>query len=126
MKAKFFLGFAGLMGFTVLCQVASKLAADKLGMANFDLAWLARALREPLFLLVLLGYVGAFFTYLGLLKGAAVGPVFAATHLSIVAVLLVSLLFLGESLTLLQAAGCLLILGGVVILGLTEKAEPVG
>jgi drug/metabolite transporter (DMT)-like permease len=126
MRATFFFGFAVLVAFTVLCQVASKLAAQKLGVAHFDFAWLASALHEPLFLLILLGNIGAFFTYLSLLQGAAVGPIFAATHLSVVAVIAVSLFFLRESLSPLQGVGSLLIVAGVVILGVTEKSEPAG
>jgi drug/metabolite transporter (DMT)-like permease len=124
MKPRFLLGFAALIGFTVLGQVGSKLAADQLGMISLDVAWLQRVLREPALLLVILGNVGAFFTYLGLLKGAPIGPVFAATHLSIVAVLIVSVAVLHETLSPLQGLGCLLILLGVVLLGVTEKAEP--
>ena len=120
MKKSLYLGFALLVAVDTLCQVGFKLAANNTGEASMDLAWLQRIAAEPLLYAVIGGYVVAFFTYMTLLKVAAVGPAFAASHLEIVTVLIISVLFFGEHLTLLQGLGCLTILAGVVVLGLTE------
>ena len=57
-----------------------------------------------------------------LIKSAPIGPAFAASHLEIVLVILVSVLFLGESLNMVQALGCLVIVAGVLV---SEPSEAV-
>ena len=66
-------------------------------------------------------YAGAFVTYVSLLKHAPVGPAYAAAHGHIASVLLISIIFLGERLTALQAVGAVAILAGVAILAVTES-----
>ena len=80
-----------------------------------------RVVEEPLIRVVLACYAGAFVTYIALLKYAPVGPAYAAAHGHIVTVLVISILFLGERLTLLQGLGGLAILGGILILAVTES-----
>jgi multidrug transporter EmrE-like cation transporter len=115
------LGFALLLTFDTASQVGIKFAGERIGSGG-DAAWLTRVAQEPLIYLVLLCYGGAFATYISLLKYAPVGPAYAAAHGHIVTVLIISMLFLGEGLTLLQALGGLSILGGLVILAVTETA----
>jgi len=121
MRKSLYLGFALLIVVDTLCQLGFKLAANRTGQAVADVEWLARLAAEPLVYAIIGGYVVAFFTYMTLLKVAPVGPAFAASHLEIVTVLIVSVLFLDEHLTILQGFGCLAIVAGVVVLGLTEK-----
>jgi drug/metabolite transporter (DMT)-like permease len=72
-------------------------------------------------LYVALACLGASFgIYMTMLKHAPIGPVFAASHLDIVSVTLFSIAYLGDRLTLLQAAGCCAIVAGVLILAVTE------
>lgn len=68
-------------------------------------------------------YIGAFTTWMRLLKHVPVGVAFMASHLEIVGVLAVSFLWLGETISPTQALGALLILLGIAILGAFEK-EP--
>jgi multidrug transporter EmrE-like cation transporter len=77
--------------------------------------------QEPLVLAVIACYIAAFFTYTALLRYAPVGPAYAAVHGHVVTVLIISMVFLGERLTLEQLAGCGLIIGGIVLLAVTEK-----
>ena len=65
----------------------------------------------------------AFVTYVSLLKHAPVGPAYAAAHGHIASVLLISIIFLGERLTALQAVGAMVIFVGVAILAVTESGE---
>ena len=60
---------------------------------------------------------------MGLLEHAPVGPAFAASHLEIISVLILSVIILDEKLSLIQIIGCALIVGGVIILAMTEKEE---
>lgn len=119
MRRSILLGFLLLLTFDTGGQVGMKLAADRIGEMDLG-AWLARVVEEPLIHLVLLCYLGAFLTYVSLLKYAPVGPAYAAAHGHIVSVLAISMLFLGERLTLIQGAGVLAIIAGVAILAVTE------
>jgi multidrug transporter EmrE-like cation transporter len=115
------LGFLLLLTFDTASQVCIKFAGERIGVGQ-DPVWLLRMVQEPLIYVVLLCYAGAFATYISLLKYAAVGPAYAAAHGHIVTVLLISILFLGERLSLLQALGGVAILAGLVILAVTETA----
>ena len=66
------------------------------------------------------GYLGAFFTWMTLLRQAPVGPAFAASHLEVVGVLIISTPIFGEVLSLGQLLGALLIVAGVACLAKSE------
>jgi len=122
-RAALILGFLLLLAFDTAGQIGVKLAADAL--AEFDgVQWLAAITREPLILAVLACYLGAFLTYVTLLKHAPVGPAYAAAHGHIVTVLVISMIFFGERLTLLQAWGAVAIMAGVVVLAISETRPP--
>jgi drug/metabolite transporter (DMT)-like permease len=84
--------------------------------SHLDAAWLGRVAATPWIYFVGAGYLIAFALYMTILKTAPVGLAFAASHLEIVSVLLVSVFFLGETLNAIQLTGCLAILAGVGIL----------
>jgi drug/metabolite transporter (DMT)-like permease len=119
-KPAFILNFAALLGFTALGQFSFKLAADRLGLVSLDAAWFRMFFHEPSIVLILFANLGALFSYLNMIKNSAIGPVFAAAHLSIVVVIAVSVAFLHERLNWVQALGCIAIIVGVVILAATE------
>lgn len=116
MRRYYMIGFLVLMGFDTLGQFSFKLAAMGSAPASFDFAWLARVAAEKWTYGSIVGYVGAFFTYLTLLRHAPVGPAFAASHMEIVSVLALSALVLGESLTVTQALGAVCIGAGILLL----------
>lgn len=122
MKRALILGFLLLLSFDTATQVGIKLLGEHVSAGSRDVAWLLRIVREPLFFFVLACHAGAFATYISLLKHAPVGPAYAAAHGHIVTVLIISVLFLGERLSLLQSVGALAILSGIVTLALTETA----
>ena len=124
MKRGLILGFIALLALDTLAQIGFKLSALHAGEARFDAAWFLATISQPWAIAVVIGYLGAFGVYMTLIKHAPIGPAFAASHLEIVVVILVSLLFLGESLGLVQALGCLAIIAGVVVLAATEEQEP--
>jgi multidrug transporter EmrE-like cation transporter len=121
MKRAILLGFLLLMTFDTAAQVGMKFAGDRIASSTSELIWVRRVVREPLVYLVLSFYIGAFVTYTTLLRYAPVGPSYAAAHGHIVAVMVISLLFMGETFTLLQTLGACCILSGITILALTEK-----
>lgn len=114
-------GFGALMLFDTWTQVAFKLAAGQTGEFSLTPAWLQAALLSPWIYAAVGGYLGAFATWMTLLRQAPVGPAFAASHLEVVAVLIVSVLFFGEHLAPLQIVGGLCIVLGIVFLSLSES-----
>mgnify|MGYP000403179530 CR=1 FL=1 len=121
MKRLVILGFLALLGIDTAQQILAKFAGDGIGAFDFSLEWL-RKLAHAHLLYVLLGlYIAAFLVYSWLLRHAPVGPSYAALHGHVVTTFLFSTLVLGDRLTLLQLAGCLLIVAGIVVLAVTEK-----
>lgn len=124
MRRFLFIGFIVLLAFDTLAQIAFKLAAVHTAPAAFEIAWFMRVIAEGWIYLAVLGYLGAFVTYMTLLKHAHIGPAFAATHMEIVTVTLVSVLFLGEELSAIQVAGGLLIVAGIYLLATEKEKHP--
>ncbi len=130
MRRFYLVGFLVLTTFDTVGQVGFKLAAMATAPPDFDLPWLQRVLFERWIYLAVLGYRGAFFTYMTLLRHAPIGPAFAASHLEIVSVLIVSVWMMGETLSGWQVMGAVLILMGIALLvpkrerrhGETEKS----
>ncbi len=123
MKQWVIFGFLLLLSIDTIQQVVVKIAGNRLGEFDFSRAWLDRVGAEPLVAVVAACYIAAFFTYTWLLKVAPVGPAYAAVHGHVVTVLIISILFFGEKLTLLQGLGCALIAGGIIVLAVTETLE---
>ncbi len=109
-------GFGALMAFDTVSQLCFKLAAVHALPFSGDWHWAVRVLGEPWVYGAIAGYLGAFVTYLGLLRNAPVGPAFAASHLNVVSVMLASAWLLHERLSLPQVAGAALIVAGILIL----------
>lgn len=117
------LGFGILVVFDTWTQTSFKLAAGQAGDFSLSLTWFKDALCSVWTYGAIAGYLGAFFTWMTLLKHAPVGPAFAATHLEIVSVLIVSVLYFGEHLGPVQVIGGLLIVAGIVVLSGSEPQE---
>ncbi len=115
-------GFLLLMSFDTLAQISFKYAGTYALPVAADVAWLLRVFGQPWIYGALVGYIGAFFTWMALLKHAPIGPAFAASHLEVVSVLLLSIWLFNEPLTWPRGIGALLIIGGILCLGLAESA----
>ena len=124
MKRFFIVGFIILLAFDTLTQTSFKLAAMDTAPAALTWAWIGRLLVERWIYVAIISYIGAFVTYMTLLRHAPIGPAFAATHLEIVTVLIVSVLFLGEKLNAVQVLGSVLIMGGIFVLGTEKEQHP--
>ncbi|MEO5813642.1 MAG: EamA family transporter [Rhodanobacter sp.] len=121
MKRFYLIGFLALMSFDTLAQISFKYAGTQALPVAANLAWLLRVFSDPWIYGALFGYVGAFFTWMALLKHAPIGPAFAASHLEVVSVMLLSIWLFNEPLTLPRAAGALFIVAGIACLGLAES-----
>jgi drug/metabolite transporter (DMT)-like permease len=128
MKKRYFyaIGFGALMLFDTLTQVSIKLASSHAGEFVMKPAWLLAVSHNPWVYGAVAGYIGAFVAWMTLLKHAPVGPAFAASHLEVVPVLAIAVVFFGERLSLMQVVGALCILLGIVFLSLSEAKQSHG
>lgn len=123
MRRFYLVGFTLLMTFDTLTQVSFKMAGNHALPVEASIAWLLRLFGEPWVYAALLGYLGAFFTWMNLLKHAPVGPAFAASHMEVVSVMLLSAWLFHEPLTVAKLIGAAAILAGIFCLGLAESDE---
>jgi drug/metabolite transporter (DMT)-like permease len=125
MRTRYFylIGFGALMLFDTLTQVSFKLASSHAGEFIPKIEWLLVILHNPWIYVAATGYIGSFIAWMTLLKRAPVGPAFAASHLAIVFVLVISVAYFGEHLTVMQVVGALSIILGIVFLSLSEARQ---
>jgi drug/metabolite transporter (DMT)-like permease len=118
------IGFLVVLSFDTLAQISFKFAGAGT-QPSPDLAWITRVACNPWTYGAIAGYLGAFITWLTLLKHAPVGPAFAATHLYIVSVAIFSFLFLGEKFSSMQIVGSLLIVSGIFVLAFGKSNKEI-
>jgi drug/metabolite transporter (DMT)-like permease len=123
MKRFYLFGFLLLMSFDTLAQISFKYAGTQALPVAASLAWLLRVFGQPWIYGALIGYVGAFFTWMALLKHAPIGPAFAASHLEVVSVMTLSIWLFGEHLDAARLLGAIAIVAGIVCLGVAENRE---
>jgi drug/metabolite transporter (DMT)-like permease len=123
MKRFYLFGFLLLMGFDTITQISFKYAGTQALPVAANIAWLLRVFGQPWVYGAVIGYIGAFFTWMTLLKHAPIGPAFAASHLEVVSVMLLSIWLFGEHLTVPRVLGAAAIIAGIVCLGLAEGRE---
>lgn len=114
-------GFLLLMAFDTLAQLSFKLAGSHALPVTADAAWVARVFAQPWVYGAVAGYIGAFFTWMTLLRHAPIGPAFAASHLEVVSVTLLSAWLLHEPLTLPRLLGAATIMAGILCLAAAER-----
>ncbi|CBA16272.1 DMT family transporter [Xanthomonas albilineans] len=120
---RYAVGFALLLSFDTLAQIGFKLGGAHAFPPQAELAWLLRLIASPWLYAALAGYIGAFFTWMKLLEHAPIGPAFAASHLEVVSVMLLSAWWFDEHIGMLQALGAVLIVAGIVCLAMGERAD---
>ncbi|SEV83091.1 EamA family transporter [Luteibacter sp. 329MFSha] len=123
MKRFYLVGFALLLAFDSLNLVCFKMAGAHALPVEVSTAWLARVFAHPWIYGAVLGYIGAFVTWMSLLKHAPIGPAFAASHLEVVSVMALSWWLFAEPVTPTQIAGAIAIVAGIVCLAIAEGDE---
>jgi drug/metabolite transporter (DMT)-like permease len=121
MKRFYVIGFLLLMSFDTMTQLCFKAAGNHALPVAMSTGWIVSVFSHPWIYGAVLGYIGAFFTWMSLLKHAPIGPAFAASHLELVSVMLLSLWLFDEPLTWPRIIGALLIIGGIVCLAFSES-----
>lgn len=123
-KSTFYtVGFSILMLCDTLTQVSFKLASNHGGQFEMKYDWFLSIFTQPWIYGAVLGYFGSFVAWMTLLKHAPVGPAYAASHLEVVLVVIISTIYFGDRLATLQIIGAILIVLGIVSLSLSEADQ---
>jgi len=120
MKRFYIIGFLVLMAFDTLAQLSFKFAGDTALPLEFSSAWLQRVFGQPWIYGAFVGYIGAFFSWMTLLRHAPIGPAFAASHLEILSVMALSHWLFNEQIGAPQVIGGLFIVAGIACLAVSE------
>ncbi|KAF1005290.1 MAG: 4-amino-4-deoxy-L-arabinose-phosphoundecaprenol flippase subunit ArnE [Luteibacter sp.] len=123
MKRFYLIGFAMLMAFDTLNLICFKLAGNHALPVEMSVEWLARVFSHPWIYGAIVGYIGAFLTWMSLLKHAPIGPAFAASHLEVISVMALSWWMFSEPVTVTQIIGAVAIIAGIVCLAFAEGDE---
>lgn len=110
------------MLFDTLTQICIKYAGMNALPFELSSAWLVRLFSQFWIYCALIGYIGAFFTWITLLKRAPIGPAFAASHLEIISVLWLSSILFQEQIGWIKILGCGFILIGILFLAISETS----
>ena len=113
-----------LMLFDTLAQTCFKLTAVHAAPLEISTQWLQRVFSNLWVYGSFLGYSGAFFTWMILLKKLSIGSSFAASHLEVVTIMVVSYFLFNEPITMAKLAGAILILVGIICLAISEEKSP--
>lgn len=126
-RTRFYLvGFALLALLDTATHVSFKMAGRSAGEFTLTLEWLKAGALTPWVYAAIAGYIGAFITWMTLLEHAPVGPAFAASHIDVVTVLIVSVPLFHEHLAPIQIAGAVCIAGGILLLSRSEAEATEG
>ena len=123
MRDFYAIGFGMLIVFDTLTQVSFKLASKHAGEFVMKSEWLFTILHNPWLYGAIAGYLGAFGVWMTLLKHAPIGPAFAASHMELIPVLAISVIYFGEHLGVMQIVGVLCIVLGILFLSLSEAKQ---
>ncbi|KJV28745.1 DMT family transporter [Luteibacter yeojuensis] len=123
MKRFYAIGFALLLAFDTLNLVCFKLAGTHALPVEMNLAWALRVFSYPWIYGAVVGYIGAFVTWMSLLKHAPIGPAFAASHMEVVSVMVLSYWVFNEPVTPTQIVGAIAIVAGIACLAVAEGDE---
>lgn len=121
MRKFYLIGFALLLLFDTIGQCSFKLTANHAQPLMANMGWIMRVFTQPWVYIAVLGYIGAFFSWMILLKKAPVGPAFAASHLEVVTVMLVSAFLFHEHITITRTIGAVFVVAGILFLAFAEK-----
>ena len=121
MKKFYLIGFGILLLFDTLGQTSFKSAATAAEPLAMSMEWVVRVFTNVWVYVAIFGYIVTFLAWMTLLRHAPVGPAFAAAHMEVVTVMIVSIWLFNDHITLGRFLGALLIVIGIICLAFAEK-----
>jgi drug/metabolite transporter (DMT)-like permease len=122
LSARKLLAWAVLLVSETVCQISLKLAGRFTGAFDFSIAAFRHALGTPYLYVAIVCYVGAFLSWMTILRQSTLSAAFTTSALVFVAVMFSSWLVFGEHIGALQLLGSAIIVAGILLLG-TDDAE---
>lgn len=119
----YFIAFTTLAAIDAFTQVSFKLAARTTGEFVPSLQFVALAAHVPWLYAAVAGYVASFFAWMMVLERTPVGAAFAASHIEIVVILVLSVVLFGEHLDAPKMIGALFIMSGVAVLAVAARRD---
>jgi drug/metabolite transporter (DMT)-like permease len=120
-RKRVLIGFCALVLIDTWTQISFKLASRQTGEFVMNTRWLSAALVSPFIYAAIAGYLAAFLAWMTLLEHAPVGPAFAASHLEVVTVLIISVPLFNEHLSVGKLSGAACIVTGIIMLSRSES-----
>jgi drug/metabolite transporter (DMT)-like permease len=122
-KRFYLIGFTLLLAFDTLNLLCFKAAGMHALPLEMSMAWLLRVFSHPWVYGAIAGYIGAFVTWMSLLKHAPIGPAFAASHLEVATAMALSWWVFAEPVSITQIVGAGVIVAGIICLAFAEGGE---
>jgi len=116
-NARTWLAWLLLLTCETICQISLKMAGLATGPFDFSPAAFLRALATPWLWVAIACYVGAFLSWLTILRRSTLSAAFATSAIVFVAVMCASWLVFREHVGALQVVGSLIILVGILMIG---------
>jgi drug/metabolite transporter (DMT)-like permease len=123
-RARTWFAWLLLLAFETTSQISLKKAGLDVGAFDFSRAAFASALAEPWLWLAIGCYVGAFLSWITILRTSTLSAAFATTAIVFVAVMAASWIVFGEHVGMLQLVGSSIVLAGILMLGADQADEP--
>ena len=119
-KSRVWFAWLMLLVFETICQVSLKKAGLSVGEFHFSGNDFHRAITTPWLWSAIGCYVGAFLSWITILRKSTLSAAFATSAIVFVAVMVSSWLIFGEKVGAMQIVGSCVILIGILMLGADE------
>lgn len=106
-----------LLATDTITQIALKLGSGALNGVDFGVDWVTVAVASPWTWAAALSYLGAFVTWMMILRSTPLSMAFPLSAMAYPAVVAASWLLLGETVDALRWCGVAFIVAGVVLIG---------
>ncbi|MBS0211899.1 MAG: EamA family transporter [Proteobacteria bacterium] len=121
-RAALVAAWVALVGIEVVTQLAFKFAGHATGDFDFSGAAFARAASAPWLWVAVGGYCAGFVSWMLILRHMRLSRAYPTSAIVFVAVMIASLLVLGESIDIVQWIGATIIVAGILQLGRAVEA----
>jgi drug/metabolite transporter (DMT)-like permease len=122
-NARTWLAWLLLLTCETICQISLKMAGMATGPFDFSPTAFVRALSTPWLWVAIACYVGAFLSWLTILRRSTLSAAFATSAIVFVAVMCSSWLVFGERVGMLQLVGSSIILIGIFMIGTDSNGD---
>lgn len=118
------IAWTGMIGFAGLSQISLKYAGLDTGAFDFSAHAFALALGSAWLWVSIASHIGEFLVWIAILRKSRLSGAFPTLAILFVGMILAGRLLFGEAIGAVKLVGCLMILGGILLLGPDDEASP--